>query len=301
MKGTSQGGEIVQVKGGHILRSTGRKDRHSKVYTSKGPRDRRVRLSAHTAIQFYDVQDRLGYDRPSKAVDWLIKKAKTAIDKLGVLPSWQPVNDTNQAANTDGNGNSNPGLDQHSDTPSGFGLTQGSNANNNPGSSNSSFMAPPADQADDVQMVNTMRSFFPTSSLNSFPGFTIDSVPRGGFQGEELGLSLHTENGNSENIFQECYQRINSWNSGGVEAAGRVGFAVNSQQAIFSQGLGFSPRDLLQSNLGDQSWNQRSLASMNQQNPQPCGSQYSDFGNPFDFGYGITDRIYGEEEPESPV
>ncbi|KAF7822657.1 transcription factor TCP4-like [Senna tora] len=56
----------------------------------EGPRDRRVRLSAHTAIQFYDVQDRLGYDRPSKAVDWLIKKAKAAIDELAELPAWNP-------------------------------------------------------------------------------------------------------------------------------------------------------------------------------------------------------------------
>ncbi|KAK8579255.1 hypothetical protein V6N12_069584 [Hibiscus sabdariffa] len=86
------GGEIVEVQGGHIVRSTGRKDRHSKVCTAKGPRDRRVRLSAHTAIQFYDVQDRLGYDRPSKAVDWLIKKAKSAIDELAKLPPWNPLN-----------------------------------------------------------------------------------------------------------------------------------------------------------------------------------------------------------------
>ncbi|KAE8707712.1 P-loop containing nucleoside triphosphate hydrolases superfamily protein isoform 1 [Hibiscus syriacus] len=85
------GGEIVEVEGGHIVRSTGRKDRHSKVCTAKGPRDRRVRLSAHTAIQFYDVQDRLGYDRPSKAVDWLIKKAKSAIDELAELPPWNPL------------------------------------------------------------------------------------------------------------------------------------------------------------------------------------------------------------------
>ncbi|KAK9269304.1 hypothetical protein L1049_001075 [Liquidambar formosana] len=85
------GGEIVEVQGGHIVRSTGRKDRHSKVCTAKGPRDRRVRLSAHTAIQFYDVQDRLGYDRPSKAVDWLIKKAKAAIDELAELPAWNPT------------------------------------------------------------------------------------------------------------------------------------------------------------------------------------------------------------------
>ncbi|KAL6975459.1 Transcription factor [Sarracenia purpurea var. burkii] len=85
------GGEIVEVQGGHIVRSIGRKDRHSKVCTAKGPRDRRVRLSAHTAIQFYDVQDRLGYDRPSKAVDWLIKKAKAAIDELEELPAWNPT------------------------------------------------------------------------------------------------------------------------------------------------------------------------------------------------------------------
>ncbi|URE15158.1 hypothetical protein MUK42_13066 [Musa troglodytarum] len=78
-------GELIEVPGGHIVRATGRKDRHSKVYTAKGVRDRRVRLSAHTAIQFYDVQDRLGYDRPSKAVDWLMQNAKTAIDQLADL------------------------------------------------------------------------------------------------------------------------------------------------------------------------------------------------------------------------
>ncbi|KAE9617027.1 putative transcription factor TCP family [Lupinus albus] len=88
-------GEIVEVEGGHIVRSTGKKDRHSKVCTAKGPRDRRVRLSAHTAIQFYDVQDRLGYDRPSKAVDWLINKAKASIDQLAELPSWNPTTTTN--------------------------------------------------------------------------------------------------------------------------------------------------------------------------------------------------------------
>ncbi|CAM6092930.1 unnamed protein product [Calypogeia fissa] len=68
-------------------RPSGGKDRHSKVNTAKGPRDRRVRLSVPTAVQFYDVQDRLGYDQPSKAVEWLIKKAKAAIDELGRLPA----------------------------------------------------------------------------------------------------------------------------------------------------------------------------------------------------------------------
>ncbi|KAI3510445.1 hypothetical protein L1887_17444 [Cichorium endivia] len=65
-----------------IVKPLGRKDKHSKICTSKGERDRRIRLSATTAIQFYDVQDRLGYDRPSNAIDWLMKEAKSAIDVL---------------------------------------------------------------------------------------------------------------------------------------------------------------------------------------------------------------------------
>ncbi|KAK4374605.1 hypothetical protein RND71_005282 [Anisodus tanguticus] len=55
-----------------VSRSFGGKDRHSKVYTVKGLRDRRIRLSVPTAIQLYDLQDRLGLSQPSKVVDWLI-------------------------------------------------------------------------------------------------------------------------------------------------------------------------------------------------------------------------------------
>ncbi|CAD6226795.1 unnamed protein product [Miscanthus lutarioriparius] len=68
-----------------VPRASGGKDRHSKVYTAKGIRDRRVRLSVATAIQFYDLQDRLGYDQPSKAIEWLIRAAADAIDKLPSL------------------------------------------------------------------------------------------------------------------------------------------------------------------------------------------------------------------------
>nr|KYP46825.1 Transcription factor TCP2 [Cajanus cajan] len=68
-----------------VSRASGGKDRHSKVMTSKGLRDRRVRLSVTTAIQFYDLQDRLGYDQPSKAVEWLIKAAEDAISELPSL------------------------------------------------------------------------------------------------------------------------------------------------------------------------------------------------------------------------
>ncbi|MFS7988416.1 putative transcription factor TCP family [Helianthus anomalus] len=72
----------VDLTGRRVLRSLGGKDKHSKICTSKGSRDRRIRLSANTAIQFYDVQDRLGFDRPSNAIDWLMKEAKAAIDVL---------------------------------------------------------------------------------------------------------------------------------------------------------------------------------------------------------------------------
>ncbi|KAL6567286.1 Transcription factor [Orobanche gracilis] len=65
-----------------VSRASGGKDRHSKVLTSRGLRDRRVRLSVNTAIQFYDLQDRLGYDQPSKAVEWLLKAAANSIDEL---------------------------------------------------------------------------------------------------------------------------------------------------------------------------------------------------------------------------
>nr|UDM55034.1 TCP transcription factor 20 [Rorippa aquatica] len=83
-----------------VSRASGGKDRHSKVWTSKGPRDRRVRLSVSTALQFYDLQDRLGYDQPSKAVEWLIKAAEESISELPSLNNTNfPTDDENQAQN----------------------------------------------------------------------------------------------------------------------------------------------------------------------------------------------------------
>ncbi|KAJ3707200.1 hypothetical protein LUZ61_010905 [Rhynchospora tenuis] len=84
-----------------VSRASGGKDRHSKVYTAKGIRDRRVRLSVSTAIQFYDLQDRLGYDQPSKAIEWLIKAASAAIDKLPTLDSSSFLNSTRPEGETD--------------------------------------------------------------------------------------------------------------------------------------------------------------------------------------------------------
>nr|QPP19140.1 teosinte branched 1 cycloidea and PCF transcription factor 24 [Fraxinus mandshurica] len=79
-----------------VSRASGGKDRHSKVLTSKGLRDRRVRLSVSTAIQFYDLQDRLGYDQPSKAVEWLLKAADTSISELPPMTAAFPDNNPKQ-------------------------------------------------------------------------------------------------------------------------------------------------------------------------------------------------------------
>ncbi|GMI68487.1 hypothetical protein HRI_000518000 [Hibiscus trionum] len=75
-----------------VSRAFGGKDRHSKVCTIRGLRDRRVRLSVPTAIQLYDLQDRLGLNQPSKAVDWLLDAAKHEIDELPPLPLPPPGN-----------------------------------------------------------------------------------------------------------------------------------------------------------------------------------------------------------------
>ncbi|XP_021773814.1 transcription factor TCP4-like [Chenopodium quinoa] len=164
-------GEIVEVQGGHIVRATGRKDRHSKVCTAKGPRDRRVRLSAHTAIQFYDVQDRLGYDRPSKAVDWLINKAKTAIDELDQLPAWSPTNMNVLSSNRRrGKGSAGDGvveLAEEKDAGSAEGMYGGEEQQqlyNNANCSNSSLLPP---SLDSDAIADTIKSFFPMGGGNA--------------------------------------------------------------------------------------------------------------------------------------
>ncbi|KAI4352251.1 hypothetical protein L6164_006521 [Bauhinia variegata] len=59
-----------------------KKDRHSKIYTSQGLRDRRVRLSIEIARKFFDLQDMLGFDKASNTLDWLFTKSKKAIKEL---------------------------------------------------------------------------------------------------------------------------------------------------------------------------------------------------------------------------
>lgn len=59
-----------------------KKDRHSKIHTAHGPRDRRMRLSLDVARKFFDLQDMLGFDKASKTVDWLLMKSRLAIKDL---------------------------------------------------------------------------------------------------------------------------------------------------------------------------------------------------------------------------
>ncbi|XP_055827575.1 transcription factor TCP12-like [Solanum dulcamara] len=61
---------------------TSKKDRHSKINTAHGPRDRRMRLSLEVAPKFFNLQDMLGFDKASKTVEWLFKKSESAINDL---------------------------------------------------------------------------------------------------------------------------------------------------------------------------------------------------------------------------
>lgn len=63
-------------------RRAGKKDRHSKICTAQGIRDRRMRLSLQVARKFFDLQDMLGYDKASKTIEWLFNQSNKAITDL---------------------------------------------------------------------------------------------------------------------------------------------------------------------------------------------------------------------------
>ncbi|KAL1562578.1 Transcription factor TCP2-like [Salvia divinorum] len=102
-----------------VSRATGGKDRHSKVLTSRGLRDRRVRLSVNTAIEFYDLQDRLGYDQPSKAVEWLLAAAAGSIAELPPMNSPFQLPDSASSAMAAAAGKSSIGGSSSSETSKG--------------------------------------------------------------------------------------------------------------------------------------------------------------------------------------
>ncbi|CAN7011320.1 hypothetical protein IGI04_012042 [Brassica rapa subsp. trilocularis] len=73
---TSQDPKMNKVK------KPSRTDRHSKIKTAKGTRDRRMRLSLDVAKELFGLQDMLGFDKASKTVEWLLTQAKPEIIKI---------------------------------------------------------------------------------------------------------------------------------------------------------------------------------------------------------------------------
>ncbi|XP_022969767.1 transcription factor TCP12-like [Cucurbita maxima] len=68
--------------GSSTTKRTVKKDRHSKICTAQGPRDRRMRLSLQIARKFFDLQDMLGFDKASKTIEWLLSHSNSAIKAL---------------------------------------------------------------------------------------------------------------------------------------------------------------------------------------------------------------------------
>ncbi|CAK9137848.1 unnamed protein product [Ilex paraguariensis] len=146
--------------------------------------------------------DRLGFDRPSKAVDWLIKKAKPAIDELAELPAWNPITASIATPNIDQNQGQNQQEDHfqqlrilHRDV-----VDTITGPSSNAGDENSSSFLPPSLDSDAI--ADTIKSFFPmvtstetNSSAIQFHGFpppdcNLLSRPRN--QSQDLRLSLQS-------------------------------------------------------------------------------------------------------------
>ncbi|KAK9277643.1 hypothetical protein L1049_007189 [Liquidambar formosana] len=90
---------------------TGKKDRHSKICTAQGLRDRRMRLSLQIARKFFDLQDMLGFDKASKTIEWLFTKSKAAIKELaGNLPQINKYSGSGGGKNETGNNGGQKGV-----------------------------------------------------------------------------------------------------------------------------------------------------------------------------------------------
>nr|UKB40090.1 TCP transcription factor [Isopyrum manshuricum] len=74
--------KVYGMSGRILKKRSGKKDRHSKIVTAQGTRDRRMRLSLEIARKFFDLQDMLGFDKASKTVEWLLGKSELAINEL---------------------------------------------------------------------------------------------------------------------------------------------------------------------------------------------------------------------------
>ena len=262
------------------MRVTGRKDRHSKVCTAKGLRDRRVRLSAHTAIQFYDVQDRLGYDRPSKAVDWLIKNAKAAIDQLAELPAWNP----------------NTSTDFH-EQPSAAEPV-----------STATFLSPALESEANAE------SFLPAANASSYPP---DLLSRTSRQAQDLRLSLRSFQDHTPNMFSGSAHlafdtnSVIPWNVVDNSNGGSHGGFAFSQQPFLGQSQFFTQREPLQSSNSPsvRAWNDPVAAAtghhMHHSLFHSLSPSVQDIGfgsSSLDFtGFRIPARIQGKEEHDGSI
>ncbi|XP_050378079.1 transcription factor TB1 [Argentina anserina] len=65
-----------------MMRRSCKKDRHSKISTARGLRDRRMRLSLDVARKFFGLQDVLGFDKASKTVEWLLNQSAAEIKRV---------------------------------------------------------------------------------------------------------------------------------------------------------------------------------------------------------------------------
>uniref|UniRef100_A0A7N0U1P5 Cycloidea-like protein n=1 Tax=Kalanchoe fedtschenkoi TaxID=63787 RepID=A0A7N0U1P5_KALFE len=82
----------------------GKNDRHSKICTAQGFRDRRMRLSVQIARKFFDLQDALGFDKASKTIEWLFNKSKNAIKEVMGSTYHSRAMDGPQRSNNDKDG-----------------------------------------------------------------------------------------------------------------------------------------------------------------------------------------------------
>ncbi|XP_041016219.1 transcription factor TCP4-like [Juglans microcarpa x Juglans regia] len=151
---TSIRGEIVQVQGGHIVLSTGCKD--------------------------------------SKAVDWLIKKAKFAIDNLAELPPWHPPGTSNAIREQpDPDAGTIEMTIAKQSVSFGYNFQLYRKLAENP-YDNSTFIPP---SLDSEAITDTLKSLFSTSSATSFINFQSyppEIVSRASNPTQDLGLSLNS-------------------------------------------------------------------------------------------------------------
>jgi len=104
-----------------------RKDRHSKICTAGGMRDRRMRLSLDVARKFFALQDMLGFDKASKTVQWLLNTSKAAIQEIMTDDaSSECVEDGSSSLSVDGKPNpAELGLGAGDQQPKGNGRSEG--------------------------------------------------------------------------------------------------------------------------------------------------------------------------------